>query len=99
MPPPALYRLPPPAQLCLLPPTGHGLPGARPEWFSAIVLDFLARWAALAGWPLQDPPLSAPRGPAASQPVPSSSSIPPPGAKPALTLDERLACHWPRFAD
>ena len=42
----ALYRLLPDAELCVLPQTGHGPPGERPEWFSAIVLDFLARRAA-----------------------------------------------------
>lgn len=38
-----LYRLLPDAELCILPSTGHGPPVERPEWFNAIVLDFLAR--------------------------------------------------------
>jgi pimeloyl-ACP methyl ester carboxylesterase len=41
-----LYRLLPDAELCLLPRTGHGVQRERPEWFNAIVLDFLARRAA-----------------------------------------------------
>jgi pimeloyl-ACP methyl ester carboxylesterase len=41
-----LYGLLPDAELCVLPQTGHGVPGQRPEWFNAIVLDFLARCAA-----------------------------------------------------
>jgi pimeloyl-ACP methyl ester carboxylesterase len=40
-----LYRLLPDAELCLLPRTGHGPHRERPEWFNAIVLDFLARRA------------------------------------------------------
>ena len=42
----ALYRLLPDAELCVLPRTGHGVHGERPEWFRAIVLDFLAQRAA-----------------------------------------------------
>ena len=38
-----LYRLLPDAELCLLPNTGHVPPQERPDWFNAIVLDFLAR--------------------------------------------------------
>lgn len=38
-----LYRLLPNAELCILPSTGHVPPVERPEWFNAIVLDFLAR--------------------------------------------------------
>ncbi len=41
--PTQLYRLLPNAELCLLPNTGHGPPEERPDWFNAIVLDFLAR--------------------------------------------------------
>jgi pimeloyl-ACP methyl ester carboxylesterase len=41
-----LYGLLPDAELCVLPQTGHGVQGERPEWFNAIVLDFLARRAA-----------------------------------------------------
>jgi 2-hydroxymuconate-semialdehyde hydrolase len=41
-----LYRLLPDAELCVLPHTDHGPHGEHPEWFSAIVLDFLARRAA-----------------------------------------------------
>lgn len=36
-----LYSLVPNAELCLLPRTGHGVPGERPDWFNTIVLDFL----------------------------------------------------------
>jgi pimeloyl-ACP methyl ester carboxylesterase len=42
----ALYRLLPDAELCVLPQTGHGVHGERPEWFQAVVVDFLARRAA-----------------------------------------------------
>jgi pimeloyl-ACP methyl ester carboxylesterase len=42
----ALYRLLPDAELCVLPQTGHGVHAERPEWFQAIVVDFLARRAA-----------------------------------------------------
>jgi pimeloyl-ACP methyl ester carboxylesterase len=38
-----LYRLLPDAELCILPSTGHVPPVERPEWFNAILLDFLAR--------------------------------------------------------
>ena len=41
--PVALYGLLPDAELCILPNTGHTPPRERPEWFNAIVLDFLAR--------------------------------------------------------
>ena len=41
--PTALYRLLPNAELCLLPNTGHAPPAEHPDWFNAIVLDFLAR--------------------------------------------------------
>ena len=41
--PAGLYRLLPDAELCLLPNTGHAPPAERPDWFNAIVLDFLAR--------------------------------------------------------
>jgi pimeloyl-ACP methyl ester carboxylesterase len=41
-----LFGLLPNAELCLLPATGHGVQRERPEWFNAIVLDFLARRAA-----------------------------------------------------
>lgn len=41
--PTELYRLLPDAELCLLPKTGHVPPVERPEWFNAIVLDFLGR--------------------------------------------------------
>lgn len=44
--PTELYRLLPDAELCILPRTGHVPPTERPEWFNAIVLDFLARRAA-----------------------------------------------------
>jgi pimeloyl-ACP methyl ester carboxylesterase len=40
-----LYRLLPDAELCILPRTGHGIPGERPEWLTEIVLDFLGRRA------------------------------------------------------
>jgi pimeloyl-ACP methyl ester carboxylesterase len=40
-----LYRLVPDAELCILPQTGHVPPIERPEWFNAIVLDFLVRRA------------------------------------------------------
>ncbi len=39
----ALYRLLPDAELCVLPQTGHSVERARPDWFNATVLDFLAR--------------------------------------------------------
>ncbi len=38
-----LYRLLPNAELCVLPNTDHFIPQERPDWFNAIVLDFLAR--------------------------------------------------------
>jgi pimeloyl-ACP methyl ester carboxylesterase len=38
-----LYGLLPDAELCLLPGTGHHVQRERPDWFNAIVLDFLAR--------------------------------------------------------
>jgi pimeloyl-ACP methyl ester carboxylesterase len=38
-----LYRLLPDAELCVLPSTDHGAQRPRPDWFNAIVLDFLAR--------------------------------------------------------
>ena len=41
--PGGLYRLLPDAELCLLPNTGHLPPEEHPDWFNAIVLDFLAR--------------------------------------------------------
>jgi pimeloyl-ACP methyl ester carboxylesterase len=41
--PTELYGLLPDAELCILPRTGHVPPAERPEWFNAIVLDFLAR--------------------------------------------------------
>ena len=41
--PVGLYRLLPDAALCLLPHTGHVPPEERPEWFNAIVLEFLER--------------------------------------------------------
>ena len=41
--PAELYRLLPDAELCILPRTGHGIPGERPEWLTEIVLDFLTR--------------------------------------------------------
>jgi pimeloyl-ACP methyl ester carboxylesterase len=41
--PTELYRLLADAELCLLPNTGHAPPVERPEWFNAIVLDFLGR--------------------------------------------------------
>jgi pimeloyl-ACP methyl ester carboxylesterase len=44
--PTELYGLLPDAELCVLPQTGHVVPRQRPEWFNAIVLDFLARRAA-----------------------------------------------------
>jgi len=41
--PTGLYHLLPHAELCLLPNTGHVPPEERPDWFNAIVLEFLAR--------------------------------------------------------
>ena len=41
--PTALYGLLPDAELCILPQTGHLPPVERPDWFNAIVLDFLDR--------------------------------------------------------
>ena len=41
--PMGLYRLLPDAELCVLPNTDHFAPEERPDWFNAIVLDFLAR--------------------------------------------------------
>lgn len=41
--PTALYDLLPDAELCILPQTGHLPPVERPDWFNAIVLDFLDR--------------------------------------------------------
>lgn len=41
--PTELYQLLPNAELCIFPRTGHVPPVERPEWFNAIVLDFLAR--------------------------------------------------------
>ena len=38
-----IYALLPDAELCILPQTGHLLPVQRPDWFNAIVLDFLDR--------------------------------------------------------
>ncbi|HEX5503195.1 MAG TPA: alpha/beta hydrolase [Thermomicrobiales bacterium] len=38
-----LYGYLPDAELCILPRTDHGPPAERPEWFNAIVRDFLAR--------------------------------------------------------
>lgn len=44
--PTELYGLLPDVELCILPRTGHIPPIERPEWFNAIVLDFLTRRAA-----------------------------------------------------
>lgn len=41
--PTSLYRLLSEAELCLLPNTSHWPPEEHPDWFNAIVLDFLAR--------------------------------------------------------
>jgi pimeloyl-ACP methyl ester carboxylesterase len=41
--PTALYALLPDAELCILPQTGHFPPVEHPDWFNAIVLDFLDR--------------------------------------------------------
>jgi pimeloyl-ACP methyl ester carboxylesterase len=41
--PAGLYGLLPDAELCIMPRTGHVPPVERPDWFNAIVLDFLAR--------------------------------------------------------
>ncbi len=41
--PTGLYGLLPDAELCILPRTGHVPPVERPDWFNAIVRDFLAR--------------------------------------------------------
>jgi pimeloyl-ACP methyl ester carboxylesterase len=41
--PTALYDLLPDAELCILPQTGHVPPVERPDWFNAIVLNFLDR--------------------------------------------------------
>lgn len=41
--PAELYSLLPDAELCILPNTGHLPPSERPEWFNAIVLEFLQR--------------------------------------------------------
>lgn len=41
--PTALFALLPDAELCILPQTGHFPPGEHPDWFNAIVLDFLDR--------------------------------------------------------
>ena len=40
-----LYRLLPDAELAILPNTGHGIPGERPEWLTTLTLDFLSRRA------------------------------------------------------
>ncbi len=47
--PTALYGLLSDAELCILPSTGHGPPVERPDWFNAIVLDFLDRRLDSAG--------------------------------------------------
>ena len=39
----AIYRALPKAELCILPGTGHGTFGARPQWVNPIILDFLGR--------------------------------------------------------